>query len=183
MMASSAQAAPVFFFATLNGANESPPNGSAATGFADVLFDLDAHTMEVIVSFQGLSAPNTASHIHCCTAVPGVSTAGVATTTPTFTGFPSGTAGFYDHIFDMTQAGSYNATFLNNAINLGSTATAEQTLFDGMVAGRAYLNIHSSNFPGGEIRGFLQVPEPLSLSLFGVGLAGVAALRRKRKAA
>jgi hypothetical protein len=181
MMAGSAQAAPVFFFATLNGANEAPPNASTATGYANVLFDLDAHTMEVFVSFQGLSAPNTASHIHCCTTVPGVSTAGVATSAGTFTGFPSGTtSGLYDHIFDMTQTGSYNPPFLNNAVNMGSTAIAEQTLFDGLVAGRAYLNIHSSNFPGGEIRGFLQVPEPLSLSLFGVGLAGVAVLRRKR---
>jgi len=182
-MASSAQATPTFFFANLNGTSEAPPNASPATGFATVMFDTTLHTMQVDVSFSGLTAGNTASHIHCCTAVPGVATAGVATVTPTFTGFPSGTtADVYSHLFDMTLASSYNINFLNNAINLGSTTTAEQTLYNGMLAGTAYLNIHTSNFPNGEIRGFLKVPEPLSLSLFGAGLAGIAVLRRRRRA-
>src|SRR5882672_2493839 len=99
LMATSAQAVPTFFFAGLSGANESPPNASLGTGFATVLFDPVANTMQVDVSFSGLTTGNTASHIHCCTAVPGVSTAGVATTTPTFTGFPDGTmAGVYSHL-------------------------------------------------------------------------------------
>jgi hypothetical protein len=180
LMATSAQAVPTYFFAGLSGPNESPPNASPGTGFATVLFDLSANTMQVDVSFSGLTAGNTASHIHCCTAVPGVSTAGVATTTPTFTGFPSGTmASVYSHLFDMTLASSYNPAFVT--ANGGTTATAEAALYNGMLAGTAYLNIHTSNFPSGEIRGFLKVPEPLTLSLFGAGLAGMAALRRRRQ--
>ena len=182
-MASSAQATPTFFFAGLNGANEAPPNASPGTGYATVLFDTSAHTMQVDVSFSGLLGTNTAAHIHCCTAVPGVGTGSVATSTPTFTGFPTGTmAGVYSHLFDMTLASSYNPTFLNNATNGGLTGTAEQTLYDGMLAGKEYLNIHTTAVPGGEIRGFLKVPEPLTLSLFGAGLAGMAALRRRRRA-
>jgi len=182
-MASSAQATPTFFFAGLNGANESPPNASPGTGYATVLFDTTAHTMQVDVSFSGLLGTNTAAHIHCCTAVPGVGTAGVATSVPTFTGFPGGTmAGVYSHLFDMTLASSYNPTFLNNATNGGLTSTAEQTLYNGMLAGTEYLNIHSTVVGGGEIRGFLKVPEPLTLSLFGAGLAGIGALRRRRRA-
>lgn len=178
MMATSAQAVPTYFFAGLNGPNESPPNASPATGFATVLFDLSAHTMQVDVSFSGLTAGNTAAHIHCCTAVPGVGTAGVATSTPTFTGFPTGTmAGVYSHLFDMTLASSYNPAFVTAN---GSIAAAETALYDGMIAGTTYFNIHSSTFRGGEIRGFLQVPEPLTLSLFGAGLAGAVALRRRR---
>lgn len=180
MMATSAQAAPVFFKADLSGPAESPPNASLGTGYANVYFDLVAHTMQVIVSFSGLTTGNTNAHIHCCTAIPGVSTAGVATTTPTFTGFPTGAvSGFYDHTFDMTLASSYNAAFVT--ANGGSALSAELALYNGLQAGRAYLNIHTSTFPGGEIRGFLAVPEPLTLSLFGAGLAGVAALRRRRR--
>ena len=180
LMATSAQAVPTFFFAGLNGANESPPNASPGTGYATVLFDTSAHTMEVTVSFSGLLGPNTAAHIHCCTSIPGVGTAGVATSTPTFTGFPAGTtSGFYNHLFDMTLAGSYNPSFITAK---GSIAAAETALYDGMLAGTEYLNIHTTVVPGGEIRGFLKVPEPLTLSLFGAGLAGMAALRRRRRA-
>lgn len=65
-----------------------------------------------------LPANSTNSHIHCCTATPGTGTAGVATILPTFTGFPSGVqSGSYALTFDMTQAGSYNAAFLNGRGN------------------------------------------------------------------
>jgi hypothetical protein len=60
-------------------------------------------------------------------------------------------------------------------------------LFAGLGAGTAYLNVHTTAFPGGEIRGFLTavtpVPEPETYALFLTGLAwlGVAARRRQRR--
>lgn len=183
-LASPAGAVPVLFSANLNGANESPPNGSAGTGTALVTFDLTADTMRVQVNFSGLTTGNTAAHIHCCTASPLTGTAGVATVTPTFTGFPGGvTSGTYDHTFDMLLASSYNSAFIASAFDpTHDAAGAEQALFDAMLAGETYLNIHTTTVPGGEIRGFLRlVPEPFTLSLFGAGLAGVVALRRRKK--
>lgn len=179
--AQQAQAVPMEFTARLSGPNESPPNASPGIGTADVVFDPVASTMRVMVTFSGLTSNSTASHIHCCTAVPFTGTAGVATTTPTFPLFPLGvTAGSYDQTFDMTQSSSYNPSFITG--HGGTTASAESALFWAMMSDETYLNIHTSNFPSGEIRGFLvYVPEPVTLSMFGIGLAGAALLRRRRK--
>jgi hypothetical protein len=172
------------FVTSLSGPNESPPNASTGTGSAVVTLDSIANTMRVQVNFTGLTTGDTASHIHAATAVPGAGTAGVATTTPTFTGFPSGvTSGSYDNTFDMTLSSSYNPAYVT--ANGGTPASAETALFSAIGAGKAYLNIHSSTFPGGEIRGFLisATPEPGTLGLLG-GLAvcgTLLAARRRRR--
>ena len=143
--------------------------------------------MRVQVGFTGLLDMSSASHIHCCTAVPGTGTAGVATKTPTFPGFPLGvTSGTYDHTFDLlpvTPTDTYNAAFV--AANGGTVAGAEAALIAGLEAGKAYLNIHSlPDFPSGEIRGFLvAVPEPSSLLLLAGAFVGMIPFFRRRYSA
>ena len=168
------------FKAFMDGPSESPPVPSPGTGFAVVDIDTDAHTMDVHAEFADLVAPTTVAHIHCCVAVPGEGTVAVATTTPTFPGFPAGvTSGAYDMLFDLTLASFYNAPFL--AANGGTAAGAEAALIAGIIDGRAYFNVHTSMFPAGEIRGFLVVPEPGILGLLGLGLAlAFVATRRRR---
>jgi hypothetical protein len=139
--------------------------------------------MEVNVTFQDLMGPTTASHIHAATASPGTGAAGVATTTPTFTGFPLGvTSGTYDHTFDMTLATSYNPAYVT--ANGGTIASAEAALLAAMLAGESYLNIHTTSFPGGEIRGFLSVPdaaETAALLVMGLfAMLGFARYQRVR---
>jgi hypothetical protein len=176
-LANPATADIITYGASLSGPNESPPNSSQATGFAQVTIDTVLNTMRVQVTFSGITSLTTASHIHATTALPGTGTAGVATTVPRFPGFPFGvTSGTYDQTFDMLSASSYNPSFIT--ANGGTPASAEAALFAAMATDEAYLNIHSNQFPGGEIRGFLTpVPAPPAVVLVGLG-AGCVALKR-----
>jgi CHRD domain/PEP-CTERM motif len=173
-------AAVLVFQTTLLGANENPPAASPGSGFGVVTLDTIANTMRVQATFANLLGTTTASHIHCCTANP-LANAGVATTTPTFPGFPLGvTAGNYDQLFDMTLATSFNGAFVT--ANGGNVTSARTALFNGIIAGEAYLNVHSSRFPGGEIRGQLTaVPEASTWAMMLVGFAGLGAAMRRRR--
>lgn len=153
-------------------------SGASGSGVTNVTFDTTANTMRVEATFSGLSGTTTASHIHGPTAAAFTGNAGVATQTPTFSAFPLGVqAGSFDQTFDMTQAGSYNAAFLNSAANGGNTATAFNSLMTHVAENKAYLNIHTSTFGGGEIRGYYRVPEPTTLT----ALLGAALVVRRRR--
>ena len=157
---SQASAAIFTFATTLTGANENPPNASPGTGTATVLWDDATHMMTVSVMFSGLTGTTMASHIHCCVSPP--TNTGVATQLPTFSGFPLGvTSGTFTQSFDMTNASSYNPAFVTAN---GSVAAAEAALLTGLHAGQAYLNIHTSTFAAGEIRGFLgEIPTAVQM--------------------
>jgi len=178
-----AQASLITYQTVLSGPNESPPNNSPGTGTARVTVDDIANTIRIQADFSGLTTPDMAAHIHCCTALPGTGTAGVATAVPAFPGFPLNVmAGTYDMTFGLLDAAFYNPAFVTAQ---GSLVTARATLLTGLGAGETYFNIHTTQNPGGEIRGFLTpapapVPEPTSLTLLGLGIAGVFARRRRR---
>jgi len=160
------------YYTALSGPNEFPTNTSPGIGKAVVT--IDGNFMRVQITFSGLvpqtsaglPSGTTASHIHAPTPVPLslTSTAGVATQTPTFAGFPLGVReGTYDHSFDMTQNSSYNPAYIT--ANGGTAASAFTALKTAIAAGKSYLNIHSNAFPSGEIRGFLLPCPTITVSI------------------
>ena len=182
-----ARASLIHLHVNLSGTNEVPPTGSLGTGVADLDLDTTAQTLVGHIVFSGLGFPTTAAHIHCCLASPfltGVNV-GVATVVPAFPGFPLGVmSGTDNFILSLNSASAYNPAFVTAQ---GSLANAEAAFIAGLIAGETYLNIHTgpgpapNGFPGGEIRGFVAVPEPMTTSLLVLGLAAAGFVSRRRR--
>ena len=169
------------WYTTMSGAAEAPPNPSAGTGFAT--FNVTGNLLTIAINFTGLTGTTTQAHVHCCVATPGAGTVGVATELPLFTGFPVGVRnGSYLHTFDMTLNSTWSAAFIT--ANGGTTAGATAAFIAGMNNGRAYLNIHTTQVPAGEIRGFISVvPEPSTYLMMGTGVLGLLGIARRRRTA
>ncbi|MBI1332160.1 MAG: CHRD domain-containing protein [Armatimonadetes bacterium] len=138
---------------TLDGISEVPPNASPAVGVVAGIYDDVTNTLTMDTSASGLLGPSTAAHIH--TGAPGTSGAVL---------FPlTGTVG--------------STTYLSHDMFV-LTDASELDLLGGML----YVNVHSTVFPGGEIRGQLAastVPEPASLAVLGFG--ALAMLKRRKR--
>jgi hypothetical protein len=145
----------IILTATLTGLGENPPNASPAIGFGTVTLN-DAQTLITVdESWSGLTAPATASHIH--TGAPGTN----GPVTFPFSGVPAATSGSIPE-----------QTFAINAAQVAA-----------LLSGGMYMNVHTANFPGGEIRGQLtvaSVPEPMTVVFIGIGLGGLAVMRQRR---
>jgi CHRD domain-containing protein/PEP-CTERM motif-containing protein len=175
--ASIVQADTITFVANLTGSNEVPANGSLGTGSATVTLDTVSNQLTINLTFSGLGSNTTAAHFHCCSPI-GINSA-VAIG---LSGFPAGVqSGSYSNVFDLTSASTYSGGFFANPGG-GTVAGAQSAFINGLLNGQVYLNIHTQNLPGGEIRGQV-IPEPATVALLMTGLAGVgAAVRRRRKA-
>ncbi|MDX6447219.1 MAG: hypothetical protein QOH71_4293 [Blastocatellia bacterium] len=137
---------PQVFTASLNGAQETPPNNSNGSGTATLLLSPDEKTARVSLNFSGLSSAETAAHIHG-PAAPGASGNIL---------FPLPNGSFSDFLI------SPSATDVQNLKN-----------------GQLYINVHSSNFLNGEIRGQFGAPASASSVQFSSAsyLAGEASGR------
>ena len=159
--------------------------GATGSGFVTVDFDNVANTLLINANWSGLSGATTVAHIHCCTAAPGTGTVSVAVTPGTLPGFPVGvsTGSYTSPLLDLDNPATFTDAFITTFAG-GIAGNADDALLAGFNAGLAYFNIHSETFPGGEIRGFLQlqqVPEPGMIALLALGLAGLSFARQRKQ--
>ncbi len=106
--------------AMLDGGQEVPANASTARGFGLFVQDTCANTLNYYIAFAGLSAAQTAAHIH------GVANYGTNASV----------------VFPLAVGSPISGVW-------GYAEAQEQNLIDGLM----YVNVHTTAFPGGEIRG------------------------------
>jgi hypothetical protein len=205
LVASTGAQAAIILHATLNNASENPPttptlspaNGGgprpASFGTADFLLN-DARTAMTFsatifnIDFTGSQTPDTfdnliAAHIHASP------TAGLtAPNAPVVWGFfgsPFNDTNsltpnpplFDCKAFDTGVGGTCTGTWDASEGN-ATTLTAQ---LPNILSGHSYINFHTTQFTGGEIRGFLAVSEPPSLALLGVAAFGLFAFVSRRR--
>lgn len=109
--------------ADLSARNEVPPNMSSASGRADIRLDTTSGNLSWNITYTGLGTPLSAAHFH-----------GPATA--------QANAGI---IVPIAGAGAPSPM-------VGMATVSPQQVAD-ILAGRWYVNLHTSGNPGGEIRG------------------------------
>ncbi|MDQ2986975.1 MAG: CHRD domain-containing protein [Armatimonadota bacterium] len=142
------------FTSNLLGTNEVPPNGSPAAGMSTGTYDDVTNMFMMDTVASGFTANVTAAHIH---------------------NGPAGVAG--PVVFPLSGTTGSTSYTSHDMFNFSE---AQEALF---LADNYYVNIHSVEFPGGEVRGQLNptvVPEPATVLGLLVG-TGLLLFARKRR--
>ncbi|HEY0424341.1 MAG TPA: CHRD domain-containing protein [Rhodopila sp.] len=127
---SAASAATVSYTARLSGRAEVPKIDSAGKGKLDATFDTQTKAFNYKLTFDGLSGPATAAHIH-----------GPATRTQT--------AGVVAPLGDKSPTSPVTGSV---------TLTDDQVKM--LQSAKLYANVHTAANPGGEIRGQIRTVHP-----------------------
>jgi len=126
-----AQAAPVSFSVDLTGGAQVPPVQTGGSGKASLTYDAATKVVTWSITYDGLSGPATMAHFHG----------------------PAAAGANADVVIWLSQKGSA----ASSPIKGQATLTPEQaTQF---AAGQWYINVHTKDHPGGEIRGPVTPPK------------------------
>jgi CHRD domain len=137
-LASTAYANDLKFTAELTGDAERP-TPVQTEGEGEAKFESDGTSVAFELKWKNLSTPAISAHIHCG----GPEEAG-----------PVGVTLFASTMGTEGEVqGSFTASDPGNACNWDDLAD----VLEAMAAGGAYVNVHSTRFPGGEIRGQVTV--------------------------
>jgi hypothetical protein len=168
------------FSATLSGDQEVPPVSSAATGSVALILNDAQDRLEISIQFTGLDLDGnqtpqtdddvTAAHIHRAPA---------GANGPVVFGFINPNSDQNDDLIVDPAAGTIFSGWDLNEGNNTTLAAELSNLFNENL----YVNVHSVEFPAGEIRGQIAlIPIPATLPLFAVALAalGVGSWRARK---
>jgi hypothetical protein len=123
------------FVASLEGSKENPPTGSNATAVGSFVLNGARNQVTYALTYIGLASPLTAGgHIHA--------------------GSPGRNGGIVRNI--ASSGDSANGT-VSGVWKTTDSQPLTQALIDSLFMGRLYANFHSTPFPGGELRGQLDM--------------------------
>jgi len=185
------------FTVTMTNANEPvtvvgrpASSGTVVFAYNDTFTSLSFSATVFNIYFTGSQTPSDASdnltnaHIHAAAApfnpVPG-QTAGVVWG---FFGAPFNETAPNDQVVNAFTGGLVGGTISGKwDPTEGNAGTNLAAQLPNLLAGRAYINFHTTGFSGGEIRAFLTpIPEPSSIILLGIGTVAIIGCRwRLRK--
>ena len=132
----------VTFKATMSGASEVPANTSTGTGTFTATLDTSTNVFTYDITFTGLTSGVNNGHIHG----PALATA-TSGTTINFHTLAGATFSF-----GATAGTAHGSAVLNTTTAITATMSGD-SLKKLLFAGLTYANIHTTQNPGGEIRG------------------------------
>ncbi len=181
------------YFATLTNAQEGPTviptntdgsprvsNGTATFVLSDDQQHLTMHAVVFGLDVTGTQSAETKdnlanAHIHAGANTPPATNSVVWG----FFGSPFNDNAPNDFVLTPFTGGAVGGTFDGKWDEGEGNGTTLSAQLANIAAGRAYINFHSAQFAGGEIRGALLAPEPTSIGIL-AGTIGSLALRRRR---
>jgi hypothetical protein len=177
LLAGAATAQVSYFTASLDGAQEVPPNASSGGGYGIVRLEEPANTVRIFVNYAGLTAPATAAHLHLAPA--GVNGGIIVNLNPVGTDVFQGNGVLTAaQVTALKTAGTYvnvhNAPFPGGEIR-GQVVESTSTRLTGVLSGAQEVPPNASTATGTAVAFLHQPDNRIVYDIESTGLVNVLA--------